>query len=275
MKDPMKISLLATDLDGTILPPGGMVAERDIGALLSFSEAGVITVLVTGRSLFSYMRSLPGGLPFDYIIFSTGAGIWDNRRHELLRCLNLQPAETAKLAGKLLSLGLDFMLQHAVPDNHHFSYHTHGSPGPDFLRRLAIYEGFHEQVDTSDTSFEASQAIIILPEYDQGLFASLEKELGDFKVVRTTSPIDQSSVWVEVFPKGVSKGHGLEALCESLDVSLAEVAAIGNDFNDLDMLAIAGYAYVVDSAPPEMKARFTELKGREPLEALLHMRSVH
>ena len=52
------------------------------------------------------------------------------------------------------------------------------------------------------------------------------------------------------------KGTGLEQLCAALGVSPAEVTAFGDNYNDLPMLERAGTAYLMETAAPELRARF-------------------
>ena len=52
------------------------------------------------------------------------------------------------------------------------------------------------------------------------------------------------------------KGSGLEQLCAALSVPPERVLAFGDNFNDVPMLERAGTAYLMDSAAPELRARF-------------------
>ena len=52
------------------------------------------------------------------------------------------------------------------------------------------------------------------------------------------------------------KGLGLRRLCEALGIRLEEVMAFGDNYNDVSMLERAGRPYLMESAAPELKARF-------------------
>ena len=52
------------------------------------------------------------------------------------------------------------------------------------------------------------------------------------------------------------KGTGLRRLCAALGVPLEDVMAFGDNYNDLPMLKLAGRAYLMESAAPELKTRF-------------------
>ncbi len=53
------------------------------------------------------------------------------------------------------------------------------------------------------------------------------------------------------------KGLGLRRLCAALGLRLEEVMAFGDNFNDVSMLEQAGCAYLMESAAPELRARFS------------------
>ncbi len=51
------------------------------------------------------------------------------------------------------------------------------------------------------------------------------------------------------------KGTGLRALCAATGCSLSEVLAIGDNYNDLPMLEIAGSSYLMENAAEDLKSR--------------------
>ena len=53
------------------------------------------------------------------------------------------------------------------------------------------------------------------------------------------------------------KGLGVRKLCEALGVGLGEVMAFGDNYNDVSMLEQAGHPYLMESAAPELRARFS------------------
>lgn len=58
------------------------------------------------------------------------------------------------------------------------------------------------------------------------------------------------------------KGRGLTQLCAALGIGLDEVMAFGDNFNDVPMLSIAGRPYLMENAAPALKARFPVRCGR-------------
>nr|WP_287848366.1 HAD family hydrolase [Mobiluncus sp.] len=60
--------------------------------------------------------------------------------------------------------------------------------------------------------------------------------------------------WLDINPKGTSKAHGLQTVCENLGVSPAHALALGDGANDIPMLEFAGYGVAMGNARPEVKA---------------------
>lgn len=52
------------------------------------------------------------------------------------------------------------------------------------------------------------------------------------------------------------KGKGLRQLCAALGMKLSEVAAFGDNYNDLPMLNLVGQPYIMDNAVPDLRRRF-------------------
>jgi len=66
-------------------------------------------------------------------------------------------------------------------------------------------------------------------------------------------------MWIEIFPRGVSKSRGVEWLASCHGVDVTDVAAVGNDYNDHDLLDWAGSAYVVNDSPEGLRNSFHRL----------------
>jgi hydroxymethylpyrimidine pyrophosphatase-like HAD family hydrolase len=80
--------------------------------------------------------------------------------------------------------------------------------------------------------------------------------LPGFNVIQTTSPLDGESTWIEIFPTTVSKSLTAAWLAEELGVDRSRTVAVGNDYNDLDLLEWSASSYVVANAPTDLKSRF-------------------
>lgn len=63
-----------------------------------------------------------------------------------------------------------------------------------------------------------------------------------------------SAPWfLEVMPKGINKGKGIEAVCDDMGIGLGEVIAFGDNYNDIPMLKAAGVGVAMGNAEKEVK----------------------
>ena len=247
-----------TDLDGTLLGPDQKLCARNRTTLEHLAALGIVRVVVTGRSLFSCDRVLDDTFPIDILVTSSGAGIFSCRPRTLLRQFALGDAAISHAVGVLEAMQLDFMVHDPVPDNHRFQWRRFGRPNADFDRRLALYAGHHQMLDSeSDLVSNATQLLAIAPlENPETLHRELSDRLPDLNVVRTTSPLDHCSVWYEIFPKSVGKSHAAQWICDHLNLDSTTALAVGNDFNDVEMLRWANRARVVANAPEPLRREF-------------------
>ena len=248
--------MVVTDLDGTLLNSGQQVSSDDFQTLLNLGDQGVIRVIATGRSPFSFQRVMPVDFPIDYLIFSSGAGIMDYHTKEILYSMNLPGKIVHAIAITLRDRGVAFKVLAPVPENHHYVYYQNGELHPDFVRRMENYRGYEKPISFDPPNFgEACQFLIILPP-DPAQYEELKSLFHGVKVIRATSPIDHQSIWMEIYHKDVSKGNAVEYLCKLHKINNLEVIGIGNDYNDTDLLTFVGQPFVVANAPQELKALY-------------------
>jgi HAD superfamily hydrolase (TIGR01484 family) len=252
----MQIGMVVTDLDGTLLDAQHALSAADRRTLVELGERGIVRVIATGRSLFSARRVLPADLPIDYLVHTSGAGVvsWPEQRS--LRATHMTAELASELVAVLVARGCDFMLHHAIPNNHGFYAHRSSAHNPDFDHRLRLYAPYASELRWPRLlESEMCQAVIIEPP-GPSRHAELRAALTRFQVIRCTSPFDGASIWTEVFPPQVSKAAGAAWVRRQGSWPLARCIAIGNDYNDLDLLQWADRSYVVANAPSELRARY-------------------
>lgn len=255
------IKMVVTDLDGTLLTSTEMVSDEDLHTLHRLGEMGIVRVVATGRSPYSFGKVIASDFPIDYLVFSSGAGAirWSN--NQILYTTQINSTEVQGVVDELVAHGVDFMVHEPIPTNHRFLYHQSSKSNPDFTHRVKIYSQFCQPY-IPGVAYEsnATQIIVILP-CDVKWFESLKTKFPDLKVIRATSPLDGHSIWMEIFRRDVSKAYGIEWLCKHLAIKPDELMAIGNDYNDLDMLNHTPHSFMVDNAPDELKRRFRVVRS--------------
>ena len=264
---PMPMSpscLVVTDLDGTLLDSASRLSERNRRTLETLGRSGVVRTVATGRSLYSARLVMREDFPVDYLAFSSGAGIVSWKDGRLLRTIPMDPTVVSRLVSRLRSLALDFMVQHAAPDTHCFHFVRSSGHNADFERRIERYDRYSQPWrDEVSGETEVSQFVVIEPPGSASHLQLLAGEFEDVHVVRTTSPLDHASTWIELFPAGVSKAHASDWLRVRHAIEPARTVAVGNDYNDLDMLEWAERACVVSNAPASMRARYDVVRAND------------
>jgi hypothetical protein len=257
-----KIKLIATDLDGTLLMDEKTIAPEDLFALNKLGEKKIVRVAATGRNMHKVYEVVPDSTPFDYIVFSSGGGIFDFKKKQLLTYEKFNREVFKLLCSFMLTLDLNFFIYEPIPNNNRFQYHRGGGECPAFNGYLENHKGDFIVFDKNKPYPESGHVMAIIPN-DEQLFEKLKTgillECPGVKVIRTTSPINGDNIWLEVFPDTVSKGHGLKWIGKLLNIAPREMAAIGNDYNDIDMLDFVRFPLVLANSPDGLKQRYPHI----------------
>lgn len=252
----LTIKLVATDLDGTLLKDDKTISKVDINTLEILGNENIVRVVATGRSMHSVQKVLHENFPVDYIIFSTGCGIYDWKNKKLLFSAGLKSDEIQFAVKTFVEERLDFTVHYPVPNNHRFVYYINGNRNPDFENYCLHFAEFAAPWDKKLNSLnEGAQLLSIMP-HDLERYCWIKDRLANFKVVRTTSPQNHQNIWIEVFNSSVSKGNSLAKLCQDLKIDRENTFSIGNDFNDIELLDFTRYSFVVANAHDDLKDKY-------------------
>lgn len=235
---------MATDLDGTLLGPDGTLSDRTIAAVQAARRRGLHVIPVTGRPpRVTWDIAKRAGLgPLG--VCSNGAVIVDVESGEVLELEAIAADIATSLVGMLRKAfpGICF----AVEDMDSFSYEV-GFMEPSW----AWDESIAEVEDITAAIGPRSIKIVARrPGWPaRTLLAQLEEEIAQEGHV-TSSGLD----WVEIGAPGISKAYAVERICHRLGVLVSEVLAVGDNHNDLTVLAWAGRAAAPANAIPEVLA---------------------
>jgi HAD superfamily hydrolase (TIGR01484 family) len=245
------MQMLICDWDGTLYQ-NNRLEKKLLRQLQVLGDRNVVRAVATGRNLFSARKVISPEFPIDYLIFSSGAGVLNWPKQKLIKKYSLQRTKLLKVVNYLQNENLDFMVHRQIPENHWFFFHRTVNHNPDFERRMKIYQKY--QIPVANWEEKASQVLAIVPENPE-YFQKLKKRFPDLTIIRTTSPLDGSSLWIEIFPKNVSKSQTASWL--SKKIGITTTIAVGNDYNDEDLLHWSDKSYIISSAPEVLKQKFT------------------
>jgi hydroxymethylpyrimidine pyrophosphatase-like HAD family hydrolase len=124
-------------------------------------------------------------------------------------------------------------------------------PGEDLTGELIIEDA--EQL----SSRPVTRVILRDPARSEEDFVALARHLG----LQGVSYFVGWSAWLDIAPDGVNKATGLAEVAAGFGVSAADVLAIGDGRNDIEMLRWAGRGVAIGDAPDEVKAAADYVTG--------------
>ncbi|HYQ58412.1 MAG TPA: HAD-IIB family hydrolase [Draconibacterium sp.] len=261
------IKLVATDLDGTFLKNDRTVSEANKAALLRLGEKQIIRVAATGRNLKKVMDVLHPGIPFDYVVFSSGAGIYDWQKKEHIATQNIKESSAKKLLTHFITRDVNFHAFYPVPENHKH-YYFRGKENCEEFERYFNYNAAHAQpLNTAHLPDSELCQFLVIIRQDESRFTRLKAEIEalcpEIRVIRASSPITEGYIWIEVFHHSVSKGNGVNEICKRLGINKDETMGLGNDYNDFDLLEFTRHSFLTDNSPHEIKDKYPLVPSNE------------
>ena len=230
------IRLVATDVDGTLVLPGGTVPEENRAALREAAARGVGIALATVRVRRTALRIQDQlGIPI-HMVCQAGATV-HAADGTLLREETI-PLELAReIAAFADARGFGVL---ATVDGEHRRGPGHENALPSDNPAMPEAPTNLSMVDTPPTRFMVTGAL--------GVNLLLERFAGaPLRIVRHWRA-DGSILDAAVTAAGATKERGLAALCAHLGVDAGEVLAIGDAESDAEMLRAAGVGVAVGDA---------------------------
>lgn len=254
------VRLVAIDMDGTLLPTlGRAVSPRNARALLAAQQAGITVAIATGRRTAFATPLLDGlGLRADTpLITSNGAVIRTLGGEAIDRC-QLSSEVARGLCGLLRPFGA-LVFTFDRPGGHELVIEDMDLANA----RINLW------VEANRNAIEVVKPLeLALLDHDdpiQGMVAGGVDRMrqaeqafrsspwnGLCECVKTEYPGRDLSI-LDLLPPGVSKGWALERLAVRLGVDRKETIAIGDNWNDVDMLEWAGQGVVMGNAARELR----------------------
>jgi len=261
----MSISLIAIDIDGTLLDNRGRLPEANRAAVAEALAAGLDVVLVTGRS-FHHARPVARALSEQVSLIVSNGALTKTADGTTVHAWHLEPDRARELivAVRGRRPGAALVFDRPGPDQYVFEgidwkhpnrkayyernrvYMTECAPLEEALTeapvQLAFTGGVREMRDLAaflDTVPARAGVTLTLTEYEDR----------DFTLLDITAP-------------GCSKGATLAAWTDRVGLSADHVMAVGDNLNDLEMLGFAGHPVVMGNAVPELLDRGWPVTGR-------------
>jgi len=252
------IRLLAADIDGTLLNPEFRISDGDLAALRRAHQTGVEIVLVTGRR-HAFARPIAEMLGFNPWLISSNGAVTRSLRGETFH-RDMLPAEACH---RLCTMMNEYR------GNTVLTFDTEGK-GAIVLEHMeeltaSIRRWLEKNLEFIDFVIPLEQSLIRDPVQAMicGPVEKMHRAITTLQsnglescitVSRTEYPERDLSI-VDILNRGCSKGHALERWARYRGIDRAEVMAIGDNYNDVEMLAFAGRPFIMGNASEDLRSR--------------------
>lgn len=252
-----RYKIIALDIDGTLLNSCGRVTERTNKTIHRAAEEGAVILVATGRRFFTAkQRVLQLELP-NLLLAAHNGAILKQLSGELLYH-RLLPRETAQQAVEVAKeMGLYPVVFAGVDDEAAVLVEDYEDKLDSWEKGyLRENRRFLREVDNLSTDLpdDVIEVICVVPTVDlHQLAEAFEERLnGKVKSIVVTTT-DWQRAFIGLTSPDVSKREPLRFLAEKGNIDQTEIIAIGDNYNDLEMLEFAGVGVVMENAVPALK----------------------
>ena len=242
MSELRRPKLIATDLDGTIVPHNGVISERTLKAFSRARDLGVEIFFVTGRPP-RWMPEIRDAFGFGNAICGNGAMLYDLMNDVVLEEWLMEVDDQLESV-KRLRASIE-QVSFAVESHSYFHREKAYIPRWDVgLDNIGVHT--IEEVLKSPALKILARCSAQNLTSDQ-MLAIAERELVGIATV-THSNADDSLL--EISALGVSKGATLAKMAARLGIDASECVSFGDNPNDFSMLAWTGRSFAMKSGHP-------------------------
>jgi hypothetical protein len=254
------IRLVAIDMDGTLLPTFGKgLSERTARALKAAQEAGITVVIATGRRTAYTGPLLDGlGLRADTPLITSNGAVIRTLGGEAIDSCHMEARVARGLCGLLREFGAVVFTFDRVGRGDLVLENLEQAHGRISLWIEANRNAIEVVNPLEDALPDGEDPIQGMVTGTLGRMREAEKALktshwsASCECVCTEYPARDLSI-LDLLPPGVSKGSALERLARRLGVDRRETMAIGDNWNDVDMLEWAGQSVMMGNAAQELR----------------------
>lgn len=237
------IKMVATDIDGTILPYGGEFRPAVLNCINGLIKRGIKVVLVTGR-MHSSTVPIAQKLGLDTPIISYQGGLIKEMNGNTLYQSNLNPKTAkeiikwARKNGVHINLYLDDKL-YVEEDNEIIQYYIKGK-FVDY--KVCSFDNLEIKnvnkllaIDIDDAERVSAWEEVLKEKYPQ------------LYIVKSTP------YFCEIGPSDAKKSLSVEFLCKYWGINKGELLTIGDQNNDIDLVECGGIGVAMGNGTEELK----------------------
>ncbi len=243
------------DIDGTLLNEQGQITPRTRQAIQAAVDAGVLVTLATARRYFSASTFAADlGLKAPLVTYD-GALIREYPSGEVWHT-NLLPALLGQAAVDAIAQhGLQPVVQYIFAEGERMLTGPESGDTPSEATYLGIFSALFERRPLNELCIGGADPLRVVAFGAQERLEAIAEELRPLPCQLYLNPRGSyDSAELSIMSPTVSKGNALSVLSSRLQLALSETMALGDSFNDLSMLGIAGLGVAMGQAPPAVRA---------------------
>ncbi|MBF0780820.1 MULTISPECIES: Cof-type HAD-IIB family hydrolase [unclassified Granulicatella] len=245
------IKLIAIDLDGTLLNSQKKISIANKQAIKEARQKGIHVIVCTGRPIKGVkdiLVELDLVSEHDYVITFNGGLIQISATEEVLSAKGHTQEDVLEIYEECTRVGLpinpidvDYVYTSSYPSHNPSLYDTIAAKSLVFSN-----QDWHTFLSTHLFNKVVSCCPEHILDERMALFSDTFKER--FNLLKSRP------ILLEILPKEVDKSYGLKEICRILKIAPQEVMAIGDEENDLAMIAFAGYGVAMGNATTKVKS---------------------
>lgn len=240
--------LIGLDIDGTLVHDDGILSDAVFNQVQRVRSLGHEVFIATGRAAanaYPVIHQLE--IDKSHAVCSNGAvTIKVDREHPKgFELFDVQTFDPSQVLQQLIE---------KLPNAHFAVEDVDG--GYRFHKPFPSYALGEHNVETpleELLNHPVSRVVVLSPDHDVDQFLQLMEAVG----LQSVSYAIGYTAWLDIAPKGIDKGHGLERLRQQYGFAGNRVLVMGDGRNDIEMFhwarSLGGHAFAMGQAPEEVK----------------------
>lgn len=239
--------VVALDVDGTLVDHTNVMSPAVREAVVALRESGVQVVIATGRAVPGVYDAL------DKLGFREGLGVASNGSVvfgvEPFEVVHAVTFDARRAVARVLERVPEALV--AVEDIGVGYRVNRPFPAGEITGQIVV-----DDIE-SMVADPVTRVVVRAPDHQPEEFHAMVADLG----LDDTNYYIGYSAWLDLAPEGTSKASGMQVVVDRLGVDAADVLAVGDGNNDLELLEWAGRGVAMGHGPLELKMVADDVTG--------------
>ena len=243
----VKPELIAIDLDGTLLVDHHFISEENIAAVHRATSQGIAVYLFSGRAIRGMQPAAKALNLTTPLIALNGAFIYDAVNDNIIYSHPIP----RKLANRVIAL----FAQKGIYVGYHTGLNWFVDKDCTEMRAEGKSMGREPEFveDLPSAAIPSPHKLIAIDFEHEYLLQDAHKDLlCDFPELNAHF---SETFALEICDRQVSKGTALQYIAELNRIPMEKIMVIGDNYNDISMMELAGFSVAMGNAPTDVKSQ--------------------